>query len=92
MLSFLDIAFKFVYSFKKQITFFYKIVKNSDFANVINFARFISGRDVGISDVVEVTIGMDRYFIVPDCALYVIYVLTYVCIVGVTFGEGVVVI
>ena len=27
--------------------------------------------------VVEITIAMDRYFIVPDCALYIIYIFTY---------------
>ena len=36
----------------------------------------------------EITIGMDRYFIVPDCVLYIIYILTYLCIVRVIFVRG----
>ena len=79
MLSFLDVAIKFLYSSKKGLTFFYKVVEDSDF-------------DVGISYFVEIIIGMDRYFIVPDCAVYIIYILTYACIIGVIIGQGVVVI
>ena len=66
---------------------FRKVVENSDFANAINFALFINSRDV-----VEITIGMDRYFIVPDSAKYIIYILTYARIIGVIAGQGVVVI
>ena len=59
------------------ITFFYKVVENGDFANAINFTVLINSSDVGIIDVVEIAIAMDRYFIVPDCALYIIYIFTY---------------
>ena len=37
MLFFFDVAIKFLYSFKKGLTFFYKVVENGDFANAINF-------------------------------------------------------
>ena len=59
------------------ITFFYKVVENGDFANAINFTVLINSSDVGIIDVVEIAIAMDPYFIVPDCALYIIYIFTY---------------
>ena len=78
--------------FQKVLTFFYKAIENGDFANVINFVIFINGNDVSTSDVVEITIGMDRYFIVPDRALFNIYVLSYACIVGVIIGDGAVII
>ena len=81
MLSFFDVAIKFLYSFKKGLTFLYKAVENGDFANAINFVLFINSSDVGISDVVKITIGMDSYFILSDCALYIIYILTYAYII-----------
>ena len=59
------------------ITFFYKVVENGDFANAINFTVLINSSDVGIIDVVEIAIAMDRYFIVPDCALCIIYIFAY---------------
>ena len=59
------------------ITFLYKVVENGDFPNAINFTVLINSSDVGIIDVVEIAIAMDRYFIVPDCALYIIYIFTY---------------
>ena len=92
MLSFLDVTIKFLYSFKKGLPFFYRVVENSDFAIAINFVLFNNSRDVDIGYFVKITIGMDRYFIVPDCALYIIYILTYACIIGVITGQSVVVI
>ena len=92
MFCFLNVAIKFLHSFQKVLTFFYKVVENGDFANPINFVLFINESDVGISDFVEVTIVMDGYFIMLDCALYSIYILSYACIVGVIIGYGVVVI
>ena len=71
MLSFLDVAIKFLYSFKNGLTLFDKFVENGDFANTINFVLFINSSDVGISNAVEITIGMDHD---PDCALYIIYI------------------
>ena len=59
------------------ITFLYKVVENGDFPNAINFTVLINSSDVGINDVVEIAIAMDRYFIVSDCALYIIYIFTY---------------
>ena len=85
-------AIKFLYSFKKQLTFFYKVVENGDFAIAINFALLINISYVDISNFVEITVGMNSYFIVPDCASYTIYILTYACIFGVIIGKGVVVI
>ena len=92
MFCFLNVAIKFLLSFQKVLIFFYKVVENGDFANPINFVLFINESDVGISDFVEVTIVMDGYFIMLDCALYSIYILSYACIVGVIIGYGVVVI
>ena len=91
MTCFLDVDIKFPHFFKKVLTFFYKLVENGGFANTINFVLFINGSDVGISGVVEITVGMDRYFIVPNCALYIIYILSYACFFGVIIGDGVVV-
>ena len=76
MLCFLDVAIKFLHFFKKVLTFFYKVVENGDFDNAINFVLFINGSDDGMSYVVEITIAMDRYFTVPDCTLYIIYILS----------------
>ena len=83
MLCLLNVAIKFLLFFKKVVTFFYKVVENGDFAYAINLVLHIIGSDVGISDDVEtkLNIGMDRYFIMPDCALYIIYILSYACIV-----------
>ena len=92
MLFFLNVAVEFLYSFKKGLTFFYKVVENGDFANAINFVLFVNNSDAGISDVVEITIGMDSYSIVPDCALCIIYILTYAYTIGVIIGLGVMVI
>ena len=78
MLSFLDVTIKFLYSFKKGLTFFYRVVENSDFAIAINFVLFNNSRDVDIGYFVEITIGMDRYFIVPDyCSLHHLH--SYLC-------------
>ena len=77
MFSFLDVTIEFLDSFKTGLTFFYEVVGNGDFANSINFILFINNSDAGIIDVVEIAIGMDSYFILSDCALYIIYILTY---------------
>ena len=69
-----------------------KLLRLVTLANAIMFALFINSSDIVISDVVEITSGMDHSFILPDCALYIIYILTYACMVGVIIGEGVVVI
>ena len=37
----LDVAIRFLYSFKKRLTFFHKVVENFVFANAINFALLI---------------------------------------------------
>ena len=74
----------FCFCFQKVLTCFYKVFENGDFANAVNFVSFINGSDVGISDVVEITIGMDC----TDWTLYNIYFLSYACIVGVIIGDG----
>lgn len=43
----------------------------------------------GISDVIRITIGTDRYFIVLDCTVYIICIITYTCVVVVIIGMGV---
>ena len=92
MLSFLNDAVEFLCSFKKGLTFFYTVVGNGDFANAISFSLFINSSDVGMSNFVKIAIGMDSYSIVSDCALYIIYILTYAYTTGVIVGLGVVVI
>ena len=77
MLCFLNVAIELLHFFQKVLTFFYKVIENGDFANAVNFTVFINGSDVGISDIVEITVGMDHYFIVPDCSLYIIYILMH---------------
>ena len=77
-------------SFNKTVTKLVAILTKCFFP-YLNPTSDLNSSDVGISHVAEITIGMDRYFIMPDCALYIIYILIYVCIVEVTIGEGVVV-
>ena len=58
-------AIKFLYSFKKQLTFFYKVVENGDVAIAINFALLINIGYVDISYFVEIySLG----WIVISCA------------------------
>ena len=47
----------------------------------------LNSSDPGISNVVKIAIGMDRYLTVGDCALCIIYLITYACIVGLLCGK-----
>ena len=76
-------------SFNKTVTKLVAILTKSFFP-YLNPTSYLNSSDVGISHVAKLTIGMDRYFIMPDCAVNIIYILIYVCIAEVTIGEGVV--
>ena len=54
-----------------------------------SFILTIKSSIAGISDVVRITIGKDRYFIVLDCTFYIICIITYTCVVGVIIRRGV---
>ena len=88
-LTYLVLAFFSQWCYWRLTVLGIKVVENSNFANVINFALLTNSSSNGMSDAVGNNIAMDRYFIMAYCVLYIIYIITNTCIVWVNFWVSV---